>query len=140
MRLTTIAIKQLHYIKSILFVMICLFASINLVGSMYVENHPIDLEQPDGTIIKAFVTGSNPRDGVNTLRAHNSENYTIIRDKKSYMWCWAKQASDGSLESTGYEAHLYDPKSLGLKPGEDISDEWLRQKQIEKDKLYRHIR
>ena len=133
MRLNMNAIKQTVKIKSILFMMVCLLISINLYSS-YVENHPIELEQPDGTIIKAFVTGSNPRDGFNNLRAHNSENYTIIRDKKSYMWCWAKQASDGSLESTGYEVHLYDPKSLGLKPGEDISDEWNRQRYIEREK------
>ena len=117
--------------KTIIFIVVCLFITVNL-NSHYVVNNPIELEQPDGTIVKAFITGT-PEGGRHNLRIHNSENYTIVIDSNSHNWCWAKQASDGSLESTGYEVHLHDPKTLNIKPNEDYSDKWRQLRKLEEE-------
>ena len=120
----------MNKIKIMLLTMICLIISANLYSTR-LENVPIELKQPDGTIINAFVTGFSTVDGYSDGRIHNSEKFTMIQDDVSGKWCWAKQASDGSLESTGYEVYIYDPKTLGIKPGEDISDEFRNQRLIE---------
>ena len=117
----------MNKIKIMLLTMICLIISASL-HSRFVENAPIELKQPDGAIINAFATGFSTVDGYSDARIHNSEKFTMIQDGVSGKWCWAKQASDGSLESTGYEVHIYDPKTLDIKPGEDISDELRNQR------------
>ena len=127
-----------------LLTMICLIVSVNLFSTV-ANNMPVELQQPDGTFFNAFMTGHN-----RFVRYHDKDNYTMIRDKDTGFYCWAIQAPDGSLESTGYNVNLYDPKTLKIKPGEDSTKEWRRQqpksnesstlddrskKQVEKGKL-----
>jgi len=88
---------------------------------------PIELYQPDGTIVQAFATGDSF-----VGRAYDKDDFTIIRDKETTYYCWAKQGADGWLESTGFPIHLYDPKTLDIKPGESDSPERLEEKRRER--------
>ena len=103
-------------IKIIIPTLICLFLSISLY-STYHRKIPVDLKQPDGTIIIAYATGFDP----GYIRYHDENDYTIIKDENTNEWCWATSGLDGWLESTGYAINLYDPKTLGLKPDDNNS-------------------
>jgi len=71
-----------------------------------------DKEQPDGTIIsiETVVGGEN-----NPEAFERWNGYTVIRDEESGYWCYARQAEDGNLESTGLPVHLYDADDLGIE-------------------------
>jgi len=49
--------------------------------------------------------------------------FTITFDFESRYWCWARQAEDGTLESTGFPAHLYNPEEIGLEKDIRMSKE-----------------
>jgi len=109
-------------INALWLVLICLIISNNLHSSPYEENLPLKVEQPDGTIITVYFTGA--KGGYYyTYRFCDEDNFTILEDNETGVFCWAKQDSDGWLKSTGYAVHLYNPKDLGLKPGESMSKE-----------------
>ena len=100
----------------ILFCFLLCFMITYSLFTVQIENRPTQLWQPDGTIIDAFVSGD-----AFYLRFHDKDGYTMTRDEKTNIICWARQNKDGLLESTGYPVHLYSPLSIGLQPKEDIS-------------------
>jgi len=106
-------------IPSFPLVLLWLFMTYNLF-SIYYYKEPAKLKQPDGTVITVFETGTF-NDVYSSIRIHNEDDYTIIRDENTAVYCWARQGSNGWLESTGFAVHLYNPKTLGLKPREDHS-------------------
>ena len=107
--------------KIILLIMICLVISVNLYSG-FRANVPTMRIQPDGTEVRLFITGNDFY-----RRLHDENNFTIIRDRSTRYFCWAKQGEDGKLESTGKPIHIYDPKEIGLEPGEDYSRARLRE-------------
>jgi len=109
-------------ISALLLVMICLIISNNLHSSPYVENMPFNVKQPDRTVGKLYFTGSKGNYYDNT-RLFNEDDYTIVQDNDTGIFCWTRQDSDGWLKPTGYAALLFKPKNLDLKPGEGISKE-----------------
>ena len=94
--------------------------------------------QPDGVEFEIeWVSG-----GENNLDdLYRIDGFTIIKDETGF-WCWAKQGEDGSLESTGYPVHLYDPVELGLKKNIRMTRERalieleLRRKRMEKKREF----
>ena len=107
--------------KIILLIMICIVISVNLHAGFH-RNVPTVERQPDGIVMRLFITGDEFY-----RRLHDENNFTIIRDKNTRYFCWAKQGEDGRLESTGKPIHLYDPKEIGLEPGEDYSRARIRE-------------
>ena len=76
--------------------------------------------QPDGmkVTIETVIGGKN-----NPSIIQRINGFTVVRDTDTRYWCWARQAEDGALESTGYPVHLYDPEELGLEKNIRISNE-----------------
>ncbi|MCL1827125.1 MAG: hypothetical protein FWG20_03690 [Candidatus Cloacimonetes bacterium] len=68
--------------------------------------------QPDGTVFIAKVSGDEF-----SWRYYDENNYTMIQDPQTNIWCWAVENEKGGLNSSKYPVHLHDPQSLGLKPG-----------------------
>ena len=84
----------------------------------WIEN--VKLTQPDGVEIDVEVVNG----GVNNPMCFNRINgFTIVFDRESRYWCWARQAEDGTLESTGYPTHLHEPEALGLEKDIRMSNE-----------------
>jgi len=92
------------------------------LSAAWIENVPNQLEQPDGTIIDVWYTGDEFHNW-----AHDENKYSIVQDEQTGYWCWAK-SMNGHLVSTSFPTHLYNPESLGLIPGENISKEVYLQK------------
>jgi len=121
--------------KLLLLALICMVMSHSLYSSSPVKNRYMKLTQPDGTIVPVFITG-DASVYHNNIRIHDENDYTIIRDDNTGVYCWAKQGKDGWLESTGYAIHRSHPEKLGLQPGENISaerrqerrEEWMRKR------------
>jgi len=122
-------------ISMLILVLAYLFVTTNL-HSTYVQNRTVWLEQPDGTRYKALASGSSYGGG----RYHDENNYTIVKEDSTGIYCWGKQDSDGWLKSTGFPVHLYDPKNLDIEPFESDSperNEEMRAKQFKNiEKIY----
>jgi len=81
----------------------------------------IEATQPDGAIIEI----EQIMGGVNNPRWDflRKGEYTVVWDKETKYFCWARQGADGNLESTGYPIHLYDADNLGLEKNIRMSKE-----------------
>jgi hypothetical protein len=97
------------------------FAISSSLHTTRMENSPVELTQPDGTLIQAFITGHRTTGYVRYYRYHDEDGYTMIRDEQTRYYCWARQCPDGWLLSTGLPVHLHNPAELGISPGEDNS-------------------
>jgi M6 family metalloprotease-like protein len=112
-------------IKIVTLVLVLLFISIGL-DSTHLRNVRVELKQPDGVVVIAFYSGwQAPRieGGVHLgyVRYHDKDNFTIIKDQNTGYFCWARQGSDGRLESSGFRIDRYEPRHLNIEPGEDNS-------------------
>ena len=74
--------------------------------------------QADGTIltIERIYGGSN-----NPWEYFEVNGYTVLWDGEN--WVFIHLSEDGSLELTGYQAHLYDPTELGIEKNIRMSRE-----------------
>jgi hypothetical protein len=54
----------------------------NSLHSIFIENRPTELWQPDGTVIKAYVTGDAYH-----RRFHDKDGFTMIRDDRTGIIC-----------------------------------------------------
>ena len=93
----------------------------NNVSNVIREQYEIfEYMQPDGTKIKLeFVLGGRN----NPLIMLRINGFTVVYDYESKFFCWARQANDGTLESTKYPVHLHDPETIGLEKDIRMSDE-----------------
>jgi len=112
---------------------------------MYDEDSPIkwgrekivktsDITQPDGVIVKIELVLGGENNPYILLR---KDDYTVVTDKETMFVCWARQGSDGNLESTGYPIHLYDPEKLRLEKNIRMSKEQAEKKRRYIDKTSR---
>jgi len=100
------------------------------LNAAWIDQEPDQFLQPDGVVINVWKTGDEYHNWV-----HDTQGYTIIQDRATGYWCWAKATADGSVESTGYPVHLSNPVSLGLTPQENISEERYQQKRTARESL-----
>jgi M6 family metalloprotease-like protein len=90
---------------AVLFSFLCLSMSANLV-----QNEPIEFTQPDGTVLKLFVTGDEYYH-----RVHDANGYTILKDARTGYAVYA--VADGqTLQASQYIVGRSDPAELGLMP------------------------
>ena len=85
-----------------------------LIFSANLKNVPIDLKQPDGSIIICYVTGDEFH-----RRTHDKDNYTIVQDPDTGFYVYAL-LSDDQLKPSGSIVGRVNPKNLPLQPGYDI--------------------
>ena len=98
--------------KQILLILLTLL--INSAFAAYLKNVPLELTQPDGTIIHCFVTGDEFH-----RRVHDENNYTIVQDPVTGFYVYA-EIEDNQLVPTSYIAGKIDPAGTPLEPGYDV--------------------
>jgi M6 family metalloprotease-like protein len=87
-----------------------------VLEAAYLKNYPVTVTQPDGTMLKLFVTGDEYHH-----RVHDGEGYTLLRHPQTGYVVYAVLEND-SLEATSYIYGQADPQRLqsaapGMKPG-----------------------
>jgi M6 family metalloprotease-like protein len=100
--------------KKLILLLIATFITVNAF-SAYLRNVPVELKQPDGTVIICFVTG----DEFNR-RLHDKDNYTIVMNSSTGFYVYAILRGE-ELIPTSFIVGKIDAKSLSIKPGLDIS-------------------
>lgn len=101
--------------KSILvtFLFVAFFVSLK---SAYLNDIPMELHQPDGTVFSCYASGDEFHNWL-----HDSENYTIIQNKHSGYYTYA-QKSGSRLEPTEYIVGRVNPNQTRLSPGLNIDE------------------
>jgi M6 family metalloprotease-like protein len=78
---------------------------------------PIQVTQPDGTILNCYATGDEYYNWM-----HDAEGYTIIQDQTSGFYVYADLVA-GKLVPTTHIPGKVDPKTVGLEPNLNITPE-----------------
>jgi M6 family metalloprotease-like protein len=91
------------------------------VEAAYLENVPVTLTQPDGTVLHCYATGDEFYS-----RLHDQNNFTIIQDHSTGFYVYAIE-SNGELSPTSYIACKSDPEKAGLTAGANITPEKMLQ-------------
>jgi M6 family metalloprotease-like protein len=85
-------------------------------------NVPMEITQPDGSTISCFATGDEYHNWLN-----DAEGYTIIQDKQTGWYSYAKKAGN-YLEPSEYIVGQSNPRTSGLQPYLNISIEEYQQR------------
>jgi M6 family metalloprotease-like protein/uncharacterized repeat protein (TIGR01451 family) len=87
-----------------------------LLGASLAQGAPFDktieFTQPDGTRLQLHGKGDEFFARFETL-----SGYTVVFDQTLRAYCYATNATDGGLASTGQQVQSANPATLGLKPG-----------------------
>ncbi len=83
----------------------------------YLENVPVTLTQPDGTVIECLATGD---EYYNWL--HDKDGYTIVQHPSTGYYCYAELKGD-ELVASQYVVGKANPLNTTLKPHTNISSE-----------------
>ncbi|MDR3217550.1 MAG: PKD domain-containing protein, partial [Dysgonamonadaceae bacterium] len=102
------------YAKKVLLLFVMFWLSATTYAA-YLTNYPIEVKQPDGTIVQLYTTGDEYHS-----RVHDAEGYTIIRDPQTGYLVYAILKND-DLVSSGYLVGKASPKNVGLVPNLDLS-------------------
>ncbi|HNX01412.1 MAG TPA: M6 family metalloprotease domain-containing protein [Candidatus Cloacimonadota bacterium] len=98
------------------------------IASMFaapVFNTPVELTQPDGTKIQALASGDEFHNWL-----HDKDHYTIIQNPNTGWYTYAVKNGEGVAPSS-FIAGRIDPKSAGLVPNINVSDEIVKAKRDE---------
>jgi M6 family metalloprotease-like protein len=76
----------------------------------YLQNVPITLKQPDGTVIRCLASGDEFYNW-----AHDDRGYVIIQDHSTGYYAYATLAS-GDVVPSSHVVGAVDPKTVGLAP------------------------
>lgn len=97
--------------------LIFFFFSLTLISyASYVKDYPIELQQPDGSIIHCLISGDEYYQ-----RVYTEDNYTVIHDKKTRYYVYAV-LENNKLESSGIIVGNDIPKNSKIIPGIDIPE------------------
>ena len=88
----------------------------------YLENIPITITQPNGTVIECFATGDEYYNW-----AHDENGYTIIQDSVTGYYCYAVLVGD-DLVASQYVVGMVSPETVNLQPYINISGEKILEK------------
>jgi M6 family metalloprotease-like protein len=109
---------------------LCIAFVSNTIYASYLSNYPVEVKQPDGTVVQLFATGDEFHH-----RVHDANGYTIIQDVKTGNLFYAVLKND-ELVSSGYLYGKVDPKTVKLSPNIDISAQKYTQiRQVALDKI-----
>ncbi len=114
--------------KNLLIAMLLTIATTILLAAP-VFNTPVDLTQPDGTILHCFASGDEFHNWL-----HDKNQYTIIQDSHNGWYTYA--IHDGmNVKSSSYIVGQIDPQSAGLVPKINVSEELVRQRRLEFEQM-----
>ena len=91
-----------------------LYFAIQPAFSAYLKNIHVTVNQPNGTELALFLTGDEYYQ-----RLHDANDFTIVRDKLGY-YVYAILENDVLMPGT-IVVGQGDPRTMGLKPGLNIS-------------------
>ena len=104
------------------FVLINIIFAANVYAA-YVENVPIEITQPDGTVINCFASGDEFHNW-----AHDENEFTIIQNNDTGWYTYAIK-SNNKLIASSYRVGSVDPKQAGIEPGLNITpEEWKKKR------------
>lgn len=112
--------------KKLALILFAIFINI-AAYSAFLKNVPVDLKQPDGSIIHCFVTGDEFH-----RRVHDKDNYTIVQNPLTGFYVYANK-SGGELVPTENMVGKCDPSQLGVEPNLDIP--FQKMEELRTDKL-----
>lgn len=103
--------------KKFILVLFIICTNIFCINAHYVERFPTEITQPNGTIIKCYITGDEYY-----RRLHDENGFTIIENPTTSFYVYAVLGNDELLPSN-YIVGEVDPFSVNLEPNIDISIE-----------------
>ena len=89
--------QELNMIKRRLLIIILILATQTNLYAIPAAPDPIDIQQPDGSIIRARIQG----DELQNWTESEETRHTILHNKSSGYWEYAEQAKDGTLRPNG---------------------------------------
>jgi M6 family metalloprotease-like protein len=95
--------------------MLLLLTFANAVLAAPIRNHPTSITQPDGQVIKCFVTGDEYYHWL-----HDENDYTIIRNDTDNWYYYAVEEDD-KLKPSEYKVGSVNPLKTNLEPGARFS-------------------
>ncbi len=102
--------------KKILLFLVASLLFVKLFAA-YLENVPVTLKQPDGTVFKCLASGDEFHNWL-----HDANNFTIIRNSKTGYYVYAIKVNN-ELIASDYIVGNVDPLSLNIPKGLNISSE-----------------
>lgn len=110
--------------KNTLLAMLVLITS-NVFGA-YLENIPVTVSQPDGSVLNLLASGDEFSN-----RLHDSENFTIIQGNDGWYYYGVREGD--SVVPSGIKAGEADPASAGVVKNAKISEKLYRAKVESRD-------
>ena len=104
-------------VKKMKVLLIIYFGILSIGFCSFLEQIPVKLLQPDGSIINGFSSGDEYY-----VRLHDANNFTIIQDTNDGYYYYAHLLND-VVAPTHYRADQPIPKSANLQSGVYISKE-----------------
>ncbi|MCL2065583.1 MAG: hypothetical protein FWG98_14585, partial [Candidatus Cloacimonetes bacterium] len=123
-----------NQIKPIFTSFVMIISFITNISAAWIEREPIQLVQPNGDRVSAFISGDEFHNWI-----HDAEGFTIVKDNITSQYCWAIIEND-ELVSSGYPINQYMARNLCLEPYLNISDEAYREKRREWDEDFQNYR
>ncbi len=90
---------------------ICMSMLVHQVQAAYMKDVPMELKQPDGSILKCLATGNEYHNWL-----HDKNNYTIIKNPATGYYVYAIKIN-GKLTHSSHIAGKTNPATLGISPG-----------------------
>ena len=87
----------------------------SIMFGAYLENVPIEVKQPDGTVIKLYETGDEYYNWM-----HDENGYTVVINSKTKYYCYAT-LKNGELIASSNIVGKCNPQKIGLKHGINLS-------------------
>ena len=90
---------------------------VSFIFSNQFNNMPIDLKQPDGSILSCFISGDEYYQ-----RLHDDNNYTIVQSQKDGYYYFASLSNNDIIPSF-FKVNQINPSNLGLIPNH-LKNRW----------------
>ena len=107
--------------KRTVLLFVLLLLAVSAGDGAYLRSVPVDIKQPDGSVLRCFASGDEFYNWV-----HDEKGFTIIREKTSRYLVYAMSVR-GKLVSSGYAVGTVDPELMNLQPNVTISSEVYQQ-------------
>lgn len=109
-----------RYGTLLILTLICVCVATSMQAA-WLNNMPAPVTQPDGSKLDLLASGDEYHNWL-----HDSNNFTIIRDKTTGFFCYAQKSGEELIASTAIVGRDL-PSSRGLTPGINISPETYKQ-------------
>lgn len=117
-----------HRFQRLVLVLCGLVLTPMLLQAVYVRNYPITLTQPDGEVIKCYITGDEFYRWV-----HDLAGFAIIKNPESGYFVYAVR-EQGKVGASPFRVGVWNPQALGIE--KNLGPELAQQIPIPASRLY----